>query len=134
MNKYIKVTQNACIFMVNDTADVDNWKGKTIQLYVWEVPEQLLNKLKSKWLVEMAAKIYPRYFKCSTKRFSFSTKLNFSHVILLSLSCEISPDFTQLDRGPPGLSTNQSFATTLEENFTKWHLFCFPNLWILKLR
>ena len=56
MNKYIKVTQNACIFMVNDTADVDNWKGKTIQLYVWEVPEQLLNKLRSKWLVEMAAK------------------------------------------------------------------------------
>ena len=56
MNKYIKVTQNACIFMVNDKADVDNWKGKTIQLYVWEVPEQLLNKLRSKWLVEMAAK------------------------------------------------------------------------------
>ena len=56
MNKYIKVTQNARIFMVTDTADVDNWKGKTMQLYVWEVPEQLLNKLKSKWLVEMAAK------------------------------------------------------------------------------
>ena len=56
MNKYIKVTQNACIFMVTDTADVDNWKGKTIQLYVWEVPGQLLNKLRSKWLVEMAAK------------------------------------------------------------------------------
>ena len=56
MNKYIKVTQNARIFMVTDTADVDNWKGKTIQLYVWEVPEQLLNKLKSKWLVDMAAK------------------------------------------------------------------------------
>ena len=44
MKKYIKVTQNACIFMVNDTADVDNWKGKTIQLYVWEVPERLLNQ------------------------------------------------------------------------------------------
>ena len=42
MNKYIKVTQNACIFMVNDKADVDNWKGKTIQLYVWEVPEQYI--------------------------------------------------------------------------------------------
>ena len=28
--------------MVNDTADVDNWKGKTIQLYVWEVPEQYI--------------------------------------------------------------------------------------------
>ena len=56
MNKYIKVTQNARIFMVTDTADVDNWKGKTMQLYVWEVPEQLLNKLKSKWLVETAAK------------------------------------------------------------------------------
>ena len=56
MNKYIKVTQSARIFMVTDTADVDNWKGKTMQLYVWEVPEQLLNKLKSKWLAEMAAK------------------------------------------------------------------------------
>ena len=56
MNKYIKVTQNARIFMVTDTADVNNWKGKTMQLYVLEVPEQLLNKLKSKWLVEMAAK------------------------------------------------------------------------------
>ena len=56
MNKYIKVTQNVRIFMVTDTADVDNWKGKTMQLYVWEVPEQLLNKLKSKWLSEMAAK------------------------------------------------------------------------------
>ena len=44
MNKYIKVTQNARIFMVTDTADVDNWKGKTIQLYVWEVPERLLNQ------------------------------------------------------------------------------------------
>ena len=42
--------------MVNDTADIDNWEGKTIQIYVWEVPEQLMNKLKSKWLVEIAAK------------------------------------------------------------------------------
>ena len=42
--------------MVNDKADIDNWEGKTIQIYVWEVPEQLMNKLKSKWLVEIAAK------------------------------------------------------------------------------
>ena len=86
MNKYIKVTQNACIFMVNDTADVDNWKGKTIQLYVWEVPEQLLNKLKSKWLVEMAAKNLSAiwwFWVFNEAHFSFFTKLNFSNVILL---------------------------------------------------
>ena len=43
-----EVTQNARIFMVNDTADVGNWESKTIQIYVWEVPEQLSNNLKSK--------------------------------------------------------------------------------------
>ena len=43
-----EVTQNARIFIVNDTADVGNWEGKTIQIYVWEVPEQLSNNLKSK--------------------------------------------------------------------------------------
>ena len=42
--------------MENDTADVDNWESKSIQIYGWEVPEQILNKLKSKWFVEMAAK------------------------------------------------------------------------------
>ena len=42
--------------MENDMADVDNWEGKTMQIYGWEVPEQILNKLKSKWFVEMAAK------------------------------------------------------------------------------
>ena len=47
--------------MVNDTAGFDNWEGKSIQIYVWEAPEQLMNKLKSKWLVEIAAK------KLSTK-------------------------------------------------------------------
>ena len=38
-----------------------------------------------------------------------------------SLSCERSPDFTQLDRGPPELSTKQSLATTVEET-------CYLNL------
>ena len=42
--------------MENDTADVDNWEGKSLHIYGWEVPEQILNKLKSKWFVEMAAK------------------------------------------------------------------------------
>ena len=42
-----------------------------------------------------------------------------------SLSCEISPDFTQLDRGPPRLSTKQSLGTTVEEN-------CYLNLAKLK--
>ena len=42
--------------MENDMADVENWEGKTMQIYGWEVPEQILNKLKSKWFVEMAAK------------------------------------------------------------------------------
>ena len=56
VNKYISVTQNARIFMENDTADVDNWEGKSLHIYGWEVPEQILNKLKSKWFVEMAAK------------------------------------------------------------------------------
>ena len=43
--------------MKNDMADVENWEGKTIErLRGWEVPEQILNKLKSKWFVEMAAK------------------------------------------------------------------------------
>ena len=41
--------------MENDMADVENWEGKTMQIYGWEVPEQILNKLKSKWFVEMAA-------------------------------------------------------------------------------
>ena len=40
--------------MENDTADVDNWEGKSIHIYGWE--EQILNKLKSKWFVEIAAK------------------------------------------------------------------------------
>ena len=43
-----EVTQNARIFIVNDTADVGNWEGKTRQIYVLEAPEQLLNNLKSK--------------------------------------------------------------------------------------
>ena len=42
--------------MINDIADVDNWEGKTIKIYVYELPEEILNKLKSKWFVEMAAK------------------------------------------------------------------------------
>ena len=42
--------------MENDMADVEKWEGKTMQIYGWEVPEQILNKLKSKWFVEMAAK------------------------------------------------------------------------------
>ena len=42
--------------MENDMADVDNWEGKSLHIYGWEVPEQILNKLKSKWFVEMAAK------------------------------------------------------------------------------
>ena len=42
--------------MENNMADVENWEGKTMQIYGWEVPEQILNKLKSKWFVEMAAK------------------------------------------------------------------------------
>ena len=41
--------------MVNDTTDVDNWEGKTKQICLRDF-EQILNKLKSKWLVEMAAK------------------------------------------------------------------------------
>ena len=89
MNKYIKVTQNARIFMVTDTADVDNWKGKTMQLYVWEVPEQLLNKLK----FEMACwngceKSICDMIVLSVQRseFLFFSQLNFSHVILLYLS------------------------------------------------
>ena len=56
VNKCIYVTFNARISIINDTADIDNWEGKTIQIYVYEIPEQILNKLKSKWLVEMAAK------------------------------------------------------------------------------
>ena len=56
VNKCIYVTFNARISIINDTADIDNWEGKTIQIYVYELPEQILNKLKSKWLVEMAAK------------------------------------------------------------------------------
>ena len=56
VNKCIYVTLNARISIINDTADIDNWEGKTIQIYVYELPEQILNKLKSKWLVEMAAK------------------------------------------------------------------------------
>ena len=56
VNKCIYVTLNARISIINDTADIDNWEGKTIQIYVYEIPEQILNKLKSKWLVEMAAK------------------------------------------------------------------------------
>ena len=88
--------------MENDMADVENWEGKTMQIYGWEVPEQILNKLKSKWFVEMAAKnlsvIWP-FFICYP-----------------SLSCKISPDFIQLVRGPPGLSTKQSLATTVKEN------------------
>ena len=56
VNKCIYVTLNACISIINDTADIDNWEGKTIQIYVYELPEQILNKLKSKWLFEMAAK------------------------------------------------------------------------------
>ena len=55
-NKYIKVTQNAYIFMEKEIRNVDNWESKSIQIYGWEVPEQILNKLKSKWFVEMAAK------------------------------------------------------------------------------
>ena len=43
-----EVTQNARIFIVNDTADVGNWEGETRQIYVLEAPEQLLNNLKSK--------------------------------------------------------------------------------------
>ena len=39
--------------------------------------------------------------------------MNFSHVILLSLSCEMSPDFTQLDRGPHELSTEQIWRPTM---------------------
>ena len=45
------------------------------------------------------------------KRFSFTTEMNFSHVILLSLSCEMSPDFTQLDRGPHELGHRTNLAT-----------------------
>ena len=56
VNKCIYVTFNARISIINDTADIDNWEGKTIQIYVYELPEQILNKLKSKWLFEMAAK------------------------------------------------------------------------------
>ena len=56
VNKCIYVTFNARISIINDTADIDNWEGKTIQIYVYDLPEQILNKLKSKWLVEMAAK------------------------------------------------------------------------------
>ena len=56
VNKCIYVTLNARISIINDTADIDNWEGKTIQIYVYDLPEQILNKLKSKWLVEMAAK------------------------------------------------------------------------------
>ena len=56
VNKCIYVTFNARISIINDTADIDNWGGKTIQIYVYELPEQILNKLKSKWLFEMAAK------------------------------------------------------------------------------
>ena len=56
VNKCIYVTLNARISLINETADIDNWEGKTIQIYVYELPEQILNKLKSKWLVEMAAK------------------------------------------------------------------------------
>ena len=41
---------------MNDIADVDNWEGKVIKIYVYKFPEQILNKLKSKWFVEMAAK------------------------------------------------------------------------------
>ena len=37
------------------------------------------------------------------------TELNFS-ICYPSLSYEISPDFTQLDRGPPRLSTKQSLG------------------------
>ena len=44
------------IFMVNDTADVDNWEGKKKTNLCLRDFEQILNKLKSKWLVEMAAK------------------------------------------------------------------------------
>ena len=56
VNKCIYVALNARISLINETADIDNWEGKTIQIYVYELPEQILNKLKSKWLVEMAAK------------------------------------------------------------------------------
>ena len=31
-----------------------------------------------------------------------------------SLSCKLSPDFIQVDRGLPGLSTKQSLATTVD--------------------
>ena len=52
--------------------------------------------------------------------FSFFIKLIFSHVIPLYLE-KYGLIFTQLDRGPPGLSTKQSLATTVEEN-------CYSNL------
>ena len=65
VNKCIYVTLNARISIINDTADIDNWEGKTIQIYVYELPEQILK---------------------TTKRFFFFTELNFSHVILLYLA------------------------------------------------
>ena len=36
--------------------------------------------------------------------------------MLSSSSCKLSPEFTRVDRGPPGLSTKQSLAPTEEEN------------------
>ena len=102
--------------MENDMVNVENWEGKTMQIYGWEVPEQILNKLKSKLFVEMAAKNlrYDR-LRCSTKWISLFYQNKF-FICYPSLSCKISSDFIQLDRGPPGLSTKQSLATTVKEN------------------
>ena len=44
-----EVTQNARIFMVNDTADVGNWEGKTRQIYVLEAPELAPKNLSAMW-------------------------------------------------------------------------------------
>ena len=141
---------------MNDIADVDNWEGKVIKIYVYKFPEQILNKLKSKWFVEMAAKNLSAIW--SFKLFNevnFSFLSNKFFICYPSLSCKISPDFIQLVRGPPGLSTKQSLATTVKENCqsnlaeVKWPKMlrqlqaiennnCFAsnwqNLWILKSR